>query len=244
MASRTLDGIDLATIAWVVQWTVPPGGEERLYAALDDLVLVGRDRAADIRLGAELDFKERAPRRWLGLSWHRGSVVVENQSRAGVDLLLYDADGEVVERQTVPAGFRGSPVAPDFSVLLDVPAHGDLAPVSYELVISTSPLARAVDDRHRSTDPVETVRPVLLTDRERSIGRALIRPLLEGRSARASLDAIVREADISRATVQRTISALDLRFLLAGMAAPTDGDQYDRVAFVVRRYPVLLRERS
>lgn len=242
VAATTLDGMRQDEIAWVAQWAAAHDGDHRLFATRDDTVLVGRDPSAQIRLGAGPVFDERVPRRWLELSWHRGAVIVRNHSRAGVDLAVYDADGEtIVERQSVPAGFCGSPVAPDFTAMLDVPGGPGSPAVCRELRIRTSPSARPANVVQDGTDPIETVVPISLTAREKIVGRALIRPLLEGHPARASLHGLVHETGVARSTIQRTMSDLDVRFLFVGMAVPANGDHYDRVAYVLRRHRQLVR---
>lgn len=229
-------------IAWAAHWAAPHDGRHSLFAGRHDVVLVGRHPAAEIRLGASPVFDERVPRRWLVLSWHRGAVMVENQSRASIDLAVYDSDGDtVVERQAVPAGFCGASVSDSFTAMLNVPATADTPTTTWQILVRTSPAARPPKLVYEGTDPVETAVPISLTRRDKVLGSALIRPLLEGRSARASLDGLVRVTGISRSTVQRKISDLDLRFLLAGLAVPANGDQYDRVAYVLRRHQYLLR---
>jgi hypothetical protein len=242
VVSSTLDGMTQTDIAWVAHWAAAHDGHHRLFAERGDVVVVGRDLTAEIRLGASPVLDERVPRRWLELSWHRGAVIVENHSRASIDLAVFDRDGDtVVERQTVPAGFRGASASPSFTVLLEVPAIADAPPSSWQILIRTSPAARPANLVYEGADPVETVAPLYLTAREKTLGSALVRPLLEGRSARAPLNGIVRATDIPRSTVQRTISDLDLRFLMAGLAVPAHGDQYDRVAYVLRRHQHFLR---
>jgi hypothetical protein len=242
MAAGDMVGADRGEIAWVAQWAAPHDGDHRVFAERDDVVLVGREPESAIRLGAAPVFDERVPRRWLELSWHRGAVMVENLSEASIDLAVYDADGDtIIERQTVPARFRGASASPNFAVLLDVPALPHTKATSWQILIRTSPAARPTNLVYGGSDLVETVVPPPLSAREKELGRALTRPLLDGHSARAPLDGIVRVTGVSRATVQRTISDLDLRFLLAGMAVPASGDQYDRVAYVLRRHQRLLR---
>jgi hypothetical protein len=231
-----------ADIAWAAQWPAPHDGHHRIYAGRDDVVVVGRDPTTHIRLGAAPVLDERVPRRWLELSWHRGAVIVENHSRASIDLVEYDSDGDTIaERQAVPAGFHGASASPSFTVILDVPALPESPAVTWPILIRTTLVAGPANLVYHGADPVETAVPISLTAREKTLGSALVRPLLEGRAARASLNGLVRVTDIPRSTVQRTISDLDLRFLLAGLAVPAHGDQYDRVAYVLRRHQHLLR---
>lgn len=242
VAAGTLEGMERADIAWVAQWSAPHDGDNRVFASRDDVVVVGRDPATQIRLGAAPVFDERVPRRWLDLSWHRGAVVVTNHSHASIDLAVYDPDGDtILERQTVPAGFRGCPTSSAFTAILAVPALGDTPPCSWHLLIRISPAARPANLVYDGADPVETALPLSLSGREKTLGAALIRPLLDGSSVRAPLDRLIRTTSIARSTVQRTISDLDLRFLLAGLAVPASGDQYDRVAYVLRRHQHFLR---
>lgn len=242
MVASTMDGMNRADIAWAAQWAAPHDGDHLLFAERGDVVAVGRDPNAHIRVGASPVFDERVPRRWLELSWHRGTVIVENHSHASIDLAVYDSDGDaIVERQTVPAGFHGAAVSPSFTALLDVPASSDAPAISWQILIRVSPAARPAHLVYDGADAVKTAERITLTTREMSLGSALIRPLLEGRAARASLDSLIRATGVPRSTVQRTISALDLRFLLAGLTVPASGDQYDRVAFVLRRHQHFLR---
>jgi len=231
-----------ADIAWVAQWAAPHHGDHRLFAERGDVVMVGRDPAADIRLGGSPVLDDRVPRRWLELSWHRGAVIVENQSRASIDLAVYDVDGDtIVERQSVPAGFRGAAASPSFTAMLEVPAVADAGAVTWQVLIRTSPSARPANLVYEGADSVETAAPLSLTAREKVLGSALVRPLLEGRPARAALNELTRATGISRATVQRAVSDLDLRFLLSGLAVPASGDHYDRVAYVLRRHQHFLQ---
>lgn len=242
VVASTLGGMSHADIAWVAQWAAPHDGDHRIFAERGDVVVVGRDPTAEIRVGASPVLDDRVPRRWLELSWHRGAVIVENHSHASIDLAVHDLDGEaVVERQTVPTGFRGAAVSPSFTAILEVPAVADAPAATWQVLIRTSPAARPANLVYEGADPVETAAPLFLTGREKALGSALVRPLLDGRSARASLDELTRATQVPRATVQRAISDLDLRFLLAGLAVPANGDHYDRVAYVLRRHQHFLR---
>ena len=208
----------------------------------DAVLVMGRSRECDIRIGADPIPDERVPREWAELSWHRGRVLVANiHARWGLELTGPENRGLVVT--VVPPGAVATAPTTTFVLEAKVPADvhdGDDHPAEFRINLSAAP--NPVEPRRMSPgeDIVETTPVISLTRTQRVIGAAIIEPLAQGRARRSSYETVVHRTNYAMRTVREAVAAMDVAFVAAGLAFPGDGDALDRVAYVLGRHRLIL----
>lgn len=200
----------------------------------DDVLRFGRHARCEIRIGHVPFYDEAVPRFWGEIGWHRGQVDVTNRSETwGLELVSNVSDNvPPIPAMSLPPGARGSPPAREFEVRAAVP-HA-----AYIIRVSVAPRPRP--DEPFVADEPASVREIKLSNTRKVIGRALIKPLGEGKP-RASYAQIATETCFSQQAVKENIYWLDGMFATAGLCNhPNDGDAPTRVAAVLERHRGLL----
>ena len=232
---------DLAEIAWAAWWEAPThDGTETRFMSRDAVLIMGRDQACDIRIGADPTVDHRVPRRWAELSYHRGSVLVKNiHERWGLNLVGdEESDFEVTP---VPPKVAASAASSAFVLEARVPADpqdGGEGPAEFRINLSAAPTPvepRIVPAGEDAEKDVVTTEVVSLTDKERIIAGHIVR-LAQNRAHRASYETLAHRTNYGKTAVRQSVHAMDVKFVGARLAFPGDGDALDRVTYVLGRH--------
>lgn len=220
-----------------IWWEAPHEGELERFMFGDEVLTFGRGGECSIRVGYAPVYQPQVPRVWGEISFHRGSVLVHNLSpRWGFKLVPAAGSGSSAWIDVPPKGGASSPEArfrivaqaPDVEVVIDVLAGGQ----------------RPAPGAAVGEDPPSFV-PFVLTPTQRTIGAAVIAPLLAGRPRRAGYVDIAVATHYAERTVREAVAAMDGLFIVHRLVEPrAASDALDRVAHTLRIHPSLLGEGS
>jgi len=145
---------------------------------------------------------------------------------------LSDEGAPPIPMATVHPGARFGPPTGRFQV------RGSVGPTSFLINAHAIKLDRPLPNLEM--DP-KTKGLVQLSEPQKAVGRALIRPFAEGK-LRASYVAIARVTNYGKEAVRGHIASVDALFITHGLCPhPASGDALDRVASVLQRHPEYLQ---
>lgn len=220
-----------------IWWEAPHAGALERFMIDTDVVSFGRGGDCAIRIGHAPIYQPQVPRLWGEISWHRGSVHVQNTSTRWGIKLVPGADSDGTLWIDVPPGAGASTPESRFRIIAQAPD----AQVSLNVLTGHRP--RPVNAT-QGDDPPSFV-PFTLTPTQQKIGAAVIAPLLVGRPRRASYAEIATTTHYAERTVREAVAATDGLFVVHRLVdLSTASDALDRVAHVLRLHPSLVAERK
>lgn len=229
-----MDGSVVARIAW----DLPNGEETILWMQRTEAVYFGRAADCNIQMG-RIPYDPRVPSVWGRFSWDRRLRVenlAERVARWSFSLHpVFAPDGPRDESPLdVAPGTECSLSSSQFEVRATAPGG-----LGNQHVIRVNALR--VRNIVMPADEAPSVVDVALTPSEKRIGRALIRPLEEGRAAPATYGECAEESNFSREGARDALERIDAKLANSGLYGVVPGGTTpERVARALLRHRHLL----
>src|ERR1700686_2298953 len=204
-----------------------------------DVVYFGRAKDCQINLG-RVPYDDRVPSVWGRITWNR-RVRVENLAErvARWSFSLHPTFAPEATSDESPCvvapGMECSLSNPQFEIRAIAP--GGLA-TEYSIRVLAHQVRRPIVLETEVPSVVE----IALSPAEKTIGRALVRPLEEDSAVPATYAEIGSRTNYSREGARDAIERIDGKLAAAGLYSPSSGGKTpDRVARILLRHRHLLR---